>query len=162
MAGYLNDDSSESAELAGPYYRTGDLASKDADGFITYVGRKDDVFKASDYKISPFELESKLIEHPAVAEAAVVPSPDPDRLAIPKAYISLAPGFTASEETARDILRFAYDNLAPYQRIRRLEFMELPKTISGKIRRVELRAREVDLATRDTPPEQEWRWDDIK
>ena len=100
------------------------------------------MFKASDYRISPFELESVLIEHPAVAEAAVVPSPDPLRLAVPKAFVVLADGYEPSAETARSILEFARDNLAPYQRIRRLEFAELPKTISGKIRRVELRGRE--------------------
>jgi acetyl-CoA synthetase len=109
------------------------------------VGRSDDVFKASDYRISPFELESVLIEHPAVAEAAVVPSPDPVRLAVPKAYVVLAAGHEPTEETARSILEFARDNLAPYKRIRRLEFAALPKTISGKIRRVELRGRENEL-----------------
>ena len=103
------------------------------------------MFKASDYRISPFELESVLIEHPAVAEAAVVPSPDPVRLAVPKAYVVLAKGHEPTEETAKAILQFAYDNLAPYKRIRRLEFFELPKTISGKIRRVELRGREDEL-----------------
>ncbi|HET7660337.1 MAG TPA: AMP-dependent synthetase, partial [Oryzihumus sp.] len=106
------------------------------------VGRADDVFKASDYRISPFELESVLIEHPAVAEAAVVPSPDPTRLAVPKAYVVLAPGHEPTAETARDILAYCREHLAPYKRIRRIEFAELPKTISGKIRRVELRGRE--------------------
>ena len=128
--------------MADGYYHTGDVGTRDADGYITYVGRADDVFKASDYRISPFELESVLIEHPAVAEAAVVPSPDPLRLAVPKAFVVLAAGYEPSAETARSILEFARDNLAPYKRIRRLEFAELPKTISGKIRRVELRGRE--------------------
>jgi acetyl-CoA synthetase len=122
------------------------VATVDDEGYITYVGRTDDVFKASDYKISPFELESVLIEHPAVAEAAVVPAPDPVRLAVPKAYIALAPGFEPSEETAFAILKYAREHLAPYQRVRRVEFFELPKTISGKIRRVELRGRENELA----------------
>ena len=136
-------DAERNAEaMAGGCYHTGDVATIDADGYITYVGRTDDVFKASDYKISPFELESVLIEHPAVAEAAVVPAPDPVRLAVPKAYIALAPGHEPTKETALAILRHARDNLAPYQRVRRIEFFELPKTISGKIRRVELRARE--------------------
>ena len=110
------------------------------------------MFKASDYRISPFELESVLIEHPAVAEAAVVPSPDPVRLAVPKAYVVLAAGHEPSEETARSILRFARDNLAPYKRIRRLEFAPLPKTISGKIRRVELRHREAEVHGAGAPP----------
>ena len=108
--------------MADGYYHTGDVGSRDADGYITYVGRADDVFKASDYRISPFELESVLIEHPAVAEAAIVPSPDPLRLAVPKAYVVLAAGHEPTEQTARSILEFARDNLAPYKRIRRLEF----------------------------------------
>jgi len=106
------------------------------------VGRTDDVFKASDYKVSPFELESVLIEHPAVAEAAVVPAPDAVRLAVPKAYVALVPGYDATAELAAEILAYAREHLPPYLRIRRLEFYELPKTISGKIRRVELRRRE--------------------
>jgi acetyl-CoA synthetase len=141
MTGYLGDEHAAGDTTDG-YYHTGDVASRDADGYITYVGRTDDVFKASDYKISPFELESVLIEHPAVAEAAVVPAPDPTRLAVPKAYVSLASGWPADRATADAIFAHAVSRLAPYQRIRRIEFMDLPKTISGKIRRVELRARE--------------------
>jgi acetyl-CoA synthetase len=118
------------------------VVSRDADGYLTYVGRADDVFKASDYRISPFELESVLIEHPAVAEAAVVPAPDPIRLAVPKAYVVLAAGHDPDAETARSILAYSREHLAPYKRVRRIEFGELPKTISGKIRRVELRAME--------------------
>lgn len=126
------------------YYRTGDTAQIDADGYITFVGRADDVFKASDYRISPFELESALIEHPAVMEVAVVPSPDALRLAVPKAYLILTGGSVATAELACSILAFARENLAPYKRVRRIEFVtELPKTISGKIRRVELRQMEV-------------------
>ncbi|MFI6811968.1 AMP-binding protein [Nonomuraea sp. NPDC050328] len=135
MAGYVGRETSS----GDGYYHTGDVATRDADGYITYVGRTDDVFKASDYRISPFELESVLLEHEAVAEAAVVPSPDPVRLAVPKAFVVLAPGFEPTEETARSILDYCTANLAPYKRIRLLEFAELPKTISGKIRRVELR-----------------------
>jgi acetyl-CoA synthetase len=142
MVGYAGDAALTADATVDGRYHTGDVASRDADGYITYVGRADDVFKASDYRISPFELESVLIEHPAVAEAAVVPSPDPLRLSVPKAYVVLAAGHEPSAETARSILEFARANLAPYQRIRRLEFAELPKTISGKIRRVELRSRE--------------------
>jgi acetyl-CoA synthetase len=142
MVGYHNDDDRTSEAMRDGYYHTGDVASRDADGYITYVGRTDDVFKASDYRISPFELESVLIEHEAVAEAAVVPSPDPLRLAVPKAYVVLAGGYEPTRETALSILRHAREHLAPYKRIRRIEFYELPKTISGKIRRVELRTRE--------------------
>jgi acetyl-CoA synthetase len=142
MAGYRDDPERNAEAMAGGYYHTGDVASRDSDGYITYVGRTDDVFKASDYRISPFELESVLIEHPAVAESAVVPAPDPIRLAVPKAYVMLADGYTADRDTALSILLYAREHLAPYKRIRRLEFYELPKTISGKIRRVELRHRE--------------------
>jgi acetyl-CoA synthetase len=97
------------------------------------------VFKSSDYRISPFELERALIEHEAVAEAAVVPSPDPIRLSVPKAYLVLKPGAEPSRATALAIFRFVRERLAPYKRIRRLEFADLPKTISGKIRRAQLR-----------------------
>jgi acetyl-CoA synthetase len=145
MVGYFGDDERNAEAMAGGFYHTGDVGSRDDEGYVTYVGRADDVFKASDYRISPFELESVLIEHPAVAEAAVVPSPDPVRLAVPKAYVVLASGHEPDEQTARSILEFARDNLAPYKRIRRLEFGPLPKTISGKIRRVELRGREAEL-----------------
>jgi acetyl-CoA synthetase len=142
MPGYADAPEKNAEVMRDGFYRTGDVASRDAEGYITYVGRADDVFKASDYRISPFELESLLIEHPAVAEAAVVPSPDPLRLAVPKAFVTLAPGVEPSEKTALEILQFCRDRLAPYKRIRRLEFASLPKTISGKIRRVELRNQE--------------------
>jgi acetyl-CoA synthetase len=149
MTGYVGDDDRNDQVTAAGYYHTGDVASRDANGYITYIGRTDDVFKASDYKISPFELESVLIEHPAVAEAAVVPAPDPTRLAVPKAYVSLAAGWVPDQATADAIFAHARLNLAPYQRIQRIEFMELPKTISGKIRRVDLRARENACETGD-------------
>ncbi|MEU4228448.1 AMP-binding protein [Nonomuraea sp. NPDC026600] len=139
MSGYVGGSSDA---MRGGHYHTGDVATRDADGYITYVGRTDDVFKASDYRISPFELESVLLEHEAVAEAAVVPAPDPVRLAVPKAYVTLAPGFEADEATARSIFEHSRRELAPYKRVRRLEFGELPKTISGKIRRVELRVQQ--------------------
>jgi acetyl-CoA synthetase len=142
MPGYQHDDERNAAAFAGGRYHTGDVARRDPDGYITYIGRTDDVFKASDYRISPFELESVLIEHPAVAEAAVVPAPDPVRLAVPKAYVVLVDGQQPSPELAADILRHSRENLAPFKRIRRLEFAQLPKTISGKIRRVELREAE--------------------
>ena len=144
MAGYHGDDALNESALAGGRYHTGDVATQDADGYITFVGRTDDVFKASDYQISPFELESVLIAHPAVAEAAVVPAPDELRLAVPKAYVVLVAGQQPSRELAGDILRHCRDNLAPYKRVRRLEFADLPKTISGKIRRVELRTTEYE------------------
>jgi len=142
MTGYADDAERDAAAMRGGYYHTGDVASADADGYITYVGRTDDVFKASDYRISPFELESVLIEHAAVAEAAVVPSPDPLRLAVPKAYVLLAAGAAPGPELAKDIMDFVRGRVPGYKRIRRLEFGDLPKTISGKIRRVDLRAQE--------------------
>jgi acetyl-CoA synthetase len=141
MRGYQGENG-EVQPLDGSVYRTGDVATLDRDGYLTYVGRADDVFKSSDYRISPFELESVLIEHPAVAEAAVVPSPDPMRLAVPKAFLALAPGHAPDRETALSIFRHSRAALAPFKRVRRLEFAELPKTISGKIRRVELRRAE--------------------
>jgi acetyl-CoA synthetase len=140
------------AATSSGYYHTGDVAARDNEGYITYVGRTDDVFKTSGYRISPFELESVLIEHQAVAEAAVVPSPDPMRLTVPKAYISVVAGHEPTHETALDIMRFAREQLAPYKRVRRLEFGELPKTISGKIRRVELRTAEHERLSGGVPP----------
>jgi acetyl-CoA synthetase len=142
MVGYRDDVERTDEAMRGGYYHTGDVAQRDDEGYITYVGRADDVFKASDYRISPFELESVLVEHPAVAEAAVVPAPDPVRLAVPKAYVVLAAGWEPTAETAREILAHARTALAPYKRVRRLEFADLPKTVSGKIRRVELRTAE--------------------
>jgi acetyl-CoA synthetase len=139
------DSPEKTAEVTrGGHYRTGDTAARDAEGYITFVGRADDVFKSSDYRISPFELESALIEHDAVMEVAIVPSPDPVRLAVPKAFLILAPGHAASPALAAEILAFGRKHLAPYKRVRRIEFVsELPKTISGKIRRVELRRIEL-------------------
>ncbi len=160
MRGYQSDDGTI-IPLAGDYYRTGDVAMRDDDGYYTYVGRADDVFKASDYRISPFELESALIEHAAVAEAAVVPAPDAVRTAVPKAFIALVAGTPANRETALAIFRHSRQRLAPYKRIRRLEFYELPKTISGKIRRVELRQREEKAFAAGQRIESEFREDDF-
>jgi acetyl-CoA synthetase len=144
MQGYVADGPPGASERDDRYYHTGDVASRDADGYITCVGRIDDLFKASDYRLSPFELESALIEHPAVAEAAVVPSPHPMRLAVPKAFVILRTGYEPSEDLARELFGFIRARLAPYKRVRRLEFSDLPKTMSGKIRRAELRIVERD------------------
>src|SRR5664279_6102431 len=124
MVGYHGDEGRNDVAFAGGRYHTGDVANRDDDGYITYVGRTDDVFKASDYRISPFELESVLIEHPAVAEAAVVPAPDELRLAVPKAYVVLAAGYEPDAATALDILAYARAHLAPYKRVRRIEFAD--------------------------------------
>ena len=149
MLGYEGDEEKTADVMRAGYYHTGDTAQVDEDGYYFYVGRNDDVFKSSDYRISPFELESVLIEHEMVLEAAIVPSPDPLRLSVPKAFITLRQGVEPSRELAKEIFAFARERLAPYKRIRRIEFRELPKTISGKIRRVELRKQE---AARDTEP----------
>jgi acetyl-CoA synthetase len=153
MTGYHNDPELTAEACRDGFYHTGDIASADADGYLTYIGRADDVFKASDYKISPFELESILLEHPYVTEVAIVPSPDPVRAAVPKAFICLVQDATArQQEAARAIFGHARERLSAYQRVRIVEFVtELPKTISGKIRRVELREREAErVAGADT------------
>ncbi|HXY95534.1 MAG TPA: AMP-binding protein [Steroidobacteraceae bacterium] len=142
MQAYLDDPERTASAMGDGYYHTGDVASRDGEGYLTYVGRMDDVFKSSDYRISPFELESVLIEHQAVAEAAVVPSPDALRLSVPKAFITLTAGARPDAETARSIFEHVRARVSPYKRIRRLEFAALPKTISGKIRRVDLRRLE--------------------
>jgi acetyl-CoA synthetase len=161
MSGYVGDAERNAESMSAGYFHTGDIAARDADGYLTYIGRTDDVFKASDYKISPFELESVLIEHPAVVEAAIVPAPDELRLAVPKAYVVLAAGHEPSRETAEAILIYAREHLAPFQRVRRIEFFDLPKTISGKIRRVELRQREERIA-RGEESCQEYRDDHLR
>ncbi|MDQ7976301.1 AMP-binding protein [Paraburkholderia sp. SARCC-3016] len=144
MTGYANNEAANANAMRNGYYHTSDVAFRRDDGYLVYVGRSDDVFKSSDYRLSPFEIESVLIEHEAIAEAGVVPSPDALRASVPKAFVTVRHGFDASPEVARDVFRFAREKLAPYKRIRRLQFSELPKTISGKIRRVELRCRELD------------------
>src|SRR5438477_4328513 len=150
MQGYQGEDGRLSG-ANGERYRSGDVVFADADGYLTFVGRSDDVFKSSGYRISPFELESILLEHVSVVEAAVVPTPDPIRLAIPKAYVLLAAGAERSGQTALSIFQYLHARLAPFKRIRRIEFVtELPKTISGKIRRVQLRRLEHDNV-RDDP-----------
>ena len=144
MAGYSNNEKATAEAMRNGFYHTSDIAMRRDDGYLVYVGRADDVFKASDYRLSPFELESVLIEHEAIGEAAVVPSPDPVKLYVPKAYVTVRQGYEAGPELARAVFRFSREKLAPYKRIRRLQFSELPKTISGKIRRVDLRRREME------------------
>jgi acetyl-CoA synthetase len=157
MSGYMDDPNLNEFVMRDGHYRTGDVASRDADGYITYVGRADDVFKSSDYRISPFELESALIEHDAVAEAAVVPSADELRAVVPKAFLILKPGQKPSRELALEVFRFIRRRLAPFKRVRRLEFSDLPKTISGKIRRVQLRNLEAERRAKgERGPEEYW------
>jgi acetyl-CoA synthetase len=142
MLGYQNDAEKNTEALRGGFYHTGDVAVRDEEGYLTFIGRNDDIFKCSDYRISPFELESVLIEHESVAEAAVVPSPDPIRLSVPKAFVVLGRDRAADSETALSIFNHCRARMASYKRIRRIEFRELPKTVSGKIRRVEFRREE--------------------
>jgi acetyl-CoA synthetase len=161
MQGYQGDDGQLSG-AEGALYRSGDVVFEDEDGYLTFVGRSDDVFKSSDYRISPFELESVLLEHELVAEAAVVPSPDPIRLAIPKAFVLLTSGAERTPETALSIFKHLHTRLAPFKRIRRLEIVtELPKTISGKIRRVQLRRLERDDDRNDPLRGREFREEDF-
>jgi acetyl-CoA synthetase len=161
MLGYQGDDGKPKG-ADGEVYQTGDVVFLDDDGYLTFVGRSDDVFKSSDYRISPFELESVLLEHELVAEAAVVPTPDPIRLALPKAYVSLVPGTAVSRDTALSIFKYVHSRLAPFKRIRRIELVaELPKTISGKIRRVQLRRLEHDNDRKDALRGQEFREEDF-
>lgn len=161
MLGYQGDDGKPKG-ADGEVYQTGDVVFLDDDGYLTFVGRSDDVFKSSDYRISPFELESVLLEHQLVAEAAVVPTPDPIRLALPKAYVSLVPGTAITRDTALSIFRYVHSRLAPFKRIRRIELVtELPKTISGKIRRVQLRRLEHDNDRKDALRGHEFREEDF-
>jgi acetyl-CoA synthetase len=161
MAGYQGDDAASQRAVGGDYYRTSDVATRDADGYYRYVGRTDDVFKSSDYRVSPFELESVLIEHRAVAEAAVVPAPDPIRGTVPKAFVVLRPGYAPSADLAADVFRFLRERVAPFRRVRRIEFADLPKTSSGKIRRVQLRALEVERLTTGLRGAEEYREEDV-
>ncbi len=159
MPGYQSDDG-KTIPIEGSEYHTGDVVQRDKDGYLTFVGRADDVFKASDYRISPFEVESALIEHPDVVECAVVPSPDPIRMAVVKAFVTLRTGLEPSRDLALAIFQHSRKTLAPYKRVRRLEFVDLPKTISGKIRRVQLRVAEAERAPQDKP-QREFREEDF-
>lgn len=160
MTGYANNAKATEQAMRNGYYHTSDVALRRDDGYFVYVGRADDVFKSSDYRLSPFELESVLIEHEAIAEAAVVPSPDPLRLSVPKAFVIVRQGYEAGPDLAREVFRFSREKLAPYKRIRRLQFSDLPKTISGKIRRVELRRREMERTEEPArQPDEYWEED---
>jgi len=138
---YTATDPDTSAFRHGWYY-TGDTATRDADGYLWFVGRADDLISSAGYRISPFEVESALLEHPAVAESAVIGESDETRGQLVVAYIILAAGIDASETLTSDIQNFCKASTAPYKYPRKIHYVrELPKTISGKIRRVELRGR---------------------
>jgi acetyl-CoA synthetase len=159
-SGYAGDELLTAERMKDGYYRTGDIATRDSEGYLTYVGRADDVFKSSDYRISPFELESVIIEHEAVVEAAVVPSLDPIRLAVPKAFIVLVEGYVPCAEIASSILAHIRQRVSPFKRVRRLEFGVLPKTVSGKIRRVDLKKlEEARDDTKERRPNEFWEED---
>ena len=150
---YLNNDEENKKSFVNDFYYTGDKAYKDEDGFYWFIGRDDDVIKASGYRIGPFEVESALIEHPAVQEAAVVGSPDDIRGLIVKAFVILKPGIKPSEALIREIQNHVKKVTAPYKYPRAIEFVDsLPKTISGKIKRNELRDREMKKSLNGTPP----------
>ena len=142
MAGYWRDDAANAEAFRNGWYLTGDRAVKDEDGYLWFVSRSDDVIISASYRIGPFEVESVLVEHPAVMESAVVGKPDPDRTSIVKAFVVLAPGHQGTPELARELQEHVKRTTAPYKYPREIEFVEsLPKTISGKIRRSELRER---------------------
>ncbi|TAN11706.1 MAG: AMP-dependent synthetase [Burkholderiaceae bacterium] len=162
MQGYLQDAERTAKVMRGGFYHTGDVAMRDKDGWFTYVGRADDVFKASDYRISPFELESVMITHPDIVEAAVVPSPDPVRTSVPKAFVTVKAGTQITPEFARAVFVFERKELAAYKRVRRIQFVDdLPKTISGKIRRVQLRADEAERRAANQRGEHEFLEEDF-
>ena len=143
--GYWNNPEANANSFRGDWYFTGDRASQDDDGYFWFVGRADDVIISASYRIGPFEVESALADHEAVAETAVVASPDRVRGNIVKAFVVLAPGHQPSDELVKDIQAHVRRVTAPYKYPREIEFIdELPKTISGKIRRTELRDREIE------------------
>ncbi len=140
MKEYWRDPDATAAAFRNGWYFTGDRATRDEDGYLWFVGRSDDVIISASYRIGPFEVESALVEHPAVAESAVVGKPDPERTQIVKAYVILAPGYEAGPDLVRELQEHCKRVTAPYKYPREIEFVaELPKTVSGKIRRVELR-----------------------
>jgi acetyl-CoA synthetase len=151
---YLNNEEENKKSFVGDWYYTGDKAYRDEDGYLWFIGRDDDVIKASGYRIGPFEVESALLEHPAVQESAVVGAPDDIRGLIVKAFIILKPDYTASDSLTREIQNHVKKVTAPYKYPRAIEYVEsLPKTISGKIRRNDLRDREMKKLSRETGTE---------
>ncbi|MCG8634813.1 MAG: AMP-binding protein [Desulfobacterales bacterium] len=157
---YIGNPEKMSAVFVDNFYYTGDRASFDADGYWWFVGRADDVIKSSDYRIGPFEVESALLEHPGVAEAAVVGAPDPRRYQLVKAYVILNPGYEGNRDLALDLFKHTMNILAKFKIPRIIEFVsEVPKTISGKIRRIELREIEVSRADGDDEITEYFYWD---
>jgi acetyl-CoA synthetase len=148
---YLNEPERYAKCFAGGWYLSGDLAKRDADGYLWFVGRKDDVIKTSGHLIGPFEVESVLMEHPAVAEAGVIGKPDPVAMEVVKAFVALKRGFEPSEELRKSLLAHARKRLGAVVAPKEIEFQaNLPKTRSGKIMRRLLKARELGLPEGDT------------
>ena len=148
--GYLNEDERYRKCFAGEWYLTGDLARRDADGYYWFVGRADDVIKSSGHLIGPFEVESALMEHPAVAEAGVIGKPDPVQLETVKAFVALKPGHEPGEALRRELIGFARKRLGAAVAPKEIDFVaNLPKTRSGKIMRRLLKARELGLPEGD-------------
>jgi acetyl-CoA synthetase len=157
MAGYIDPREKNREVFVGDWYLTGDVASQDEEGYFWFVGRADDVFKSSDYRISAFELESEIMAHPAVTEVGVIASPDSLRGFVPKAYVTLKPGVAPSKELAYNIFKFTRERVAPYKRPRIIQFTEeLPKTVSGKIKRTDLRKTETDLRSKNARSKDEY------
>jgi acyl-coenzyme A synthetase/AMP-(fatty) acid ligase len=157
MAAYIDPPEKNLEVFIGDWYLTGDVAYRDKDGYFWFIGRADDVFKSSDYRISAFELESELMIHPSVTEVAVIASPDSLRGLVPKAFITLKPNVSPSKELAYEIFKFTRNRMAPYKRPRIIQFAdELPKTVSGKIKRTDLRRLEADLRTKNTRTKNEY------
>jgi acetyl-CoA synthetase len=156
--GYWNEQARYEKCFAGGWYLTGDLASRDRDGYFWFVGRADDVIKSSGHLIGPFEVESTLIEHPAVAEAAVIGKPDPVAMEVVKAFVALKDGFAADEALRRDLLAFARKRLGAVVAPKEIDFLpSLPRTRSGKIMRRLLKARELGLPEGDISTLEEMR-----
>ena len=163
MAAYIDPPEKNLEVFVGDWYLTGDVAYRDKDGYFWFIGRADDVFKSSDYRISAFELESELMVHPSITEVAVISSPDSLRGFVPKAFVTLKPNITPSRELACEIFQFTRERMAPYKRPRIVQFTgELPKTVSGKIKRTDLRKLEADLRARNTRSKDEYFESDFK
>ena len=136
---YLNEEMTKE-KLGGQYYDTGDVAWRDSNGYYWFVGRNDDVIKCSGYRIGPFEVESALVEHPAVVECAITGTPDPIRGQVVKATVVLAKGYEGTPELTKELQNYVKKATAPYKYPRVIEYVdELPKTIGGKIKRAEIR-----------------------
>ena len=150
--GYWKQPEATANKFTDDWCRTGDLATRDADGYLWYQGRADDVFKAAGYRIGPSEIENCLVKHPSVANAAVVPKPDAERGNLVKAYVVLAAGFAPTDGLVQELQQHVRGLLAPYEYPKEIEFIEaLPMTTTGKVQRRVLRLREEEQARSSKP-----------